>query len=362
MNVRRLTVLRPVRKIIYVSGTSIFRGAIVGTAICLSATLLHAQAAQDGSYAEGRTAYDAQQYSKAVSLLAKADIENPGKTDALFLEGKALAHLARLPEAERVLTKYLQSHRDSFEALEALGAVLQRENKPADSLKTFTRAAQLRTPSSADLNFVALDYVLLNDYTDAIHWLQKAVAFDTNNGHAWYDLGRCYYTQSRFPDAESAFERAQTLMSGDVRVSENLALTLDAENRPSAADRQYRKAVELARKNHSYGEWPYLNYGTFLLNQDRAAEAVPQLESAIAANSKCAECHAMLGRALAATGKITEGVHELEQAVTLAPNDPKAHYQLGRLYRQAGEQAQAKEQFTLSAKLYGSKSQSGHIQ
>ncbi|HET9101296.1 MAG TPA: tetratricopeptide repeat protein, partial [Acidobacteriaceae bacterium] len=88
---------------------------------------------------------------------------------------------------------------------------------------------------------------------------------------------------------------------------------------------------------------------------------VPQLEAAVAANSKCAECHAMLGRALAATGKVAEGVHELEQAVTLAPNDPKAHYQLARLYRQAGDKAHAKEQFALSAKLYGSKSQGGSV-
>lgn len=340
------------------SGTAILRRAILETALCFSAAVLWAQ---NGSYARGRAAYDTQQYVEAASLLAKADMEHPGKSDALFYEGKALAHLGRLPEAERALSTYLQSHPNSFAPLEALGMVQQREDKPADSLKTFTRAAQLHTPSSADLNSVALDYVLLSDYPDAIHWLQKAVAFDADNGRAWYDLGRCYYTQSHFPDAQAAFERAAALMPSDVRVLENLGLTLDAENRPSEAERQYRKAVALARKNQTSDEWPYLNYGSFLLVQDRAAEAVPQLEAAVAANSKCAECHAMLGRALAATGKVAEGVHELEQAVTLAPNDPKAHYQLARLYRQAGDKAHAKEQFALSAKLYGSKSQGGSV-
>ena len=332
---------------------------MVGTALCFSAAVL---CAQNGSYAQGRASYDTHQYAEAASLLAKADMEHPGETDALLYEGKALAHLARLPEAERALTQYLQSHPNSFEALESLAVVQQREDKPTDSLKAFTREAQLHTPSSVDLNSVALDYVLLDDYPDAVHWLQKAVTYDANNGQAWYDLGRCYYTQNHFPKAQNAFERAEALMPGDVRVPDNLGLTLDAENRPLEAEQQYRKAVALARKNSASDEWPYLNYGTFLLVQDRAAEAVPQLEAAVAANPKCAACHAMLGRALAATGKVADGVRELEQAVMLAPNDAKAHYQLARLYRQAGDQAHAKEQFALSAKLYGLRSQSGHLE
>lgn len=330
--------------------------AAVEIALCLSAATLWAQG---NAYERGRAAYAMRQYDQAASLLHQANQLHPGETDALLYEGKALAHLARLLQAEQALTVYLQAHPDSFPALEALGSVQQREDKPADSLKTFTRAAQLHTPSSADLNTVALDYVLLKDYTDAVYWLRKAVEFDANNGQAWYDLGRCYYTQNHFPDAEGAFERAEQLQPNDVRVLENLALTLDAENRPLEAERKYRLAVDLARKSKTSDEWPYLNYGSFLLGQDRASEAVPQLESAVAANPKCAACHSLLGRALAATGKLSEGIQELELAVSLAPNDPKMHFQLGRLYHQAGEQAQAKKQFALSAKLYGPHSTDG---
>jgi tetratricopeptide (TPR) repeat protein len=320
--------------------------------------------AQSATYKQGMAAYEAHQYSQAASLLATAPQEGaPGETDAMLYRAMALIHLSRLPEAESALHAYLNHHPDSFEALVALGAVQQQEDKPRDSIQSFNQAAQLHTPSPADLRVVALDYVLLNDYTDAIHWLKKTVEFDRNNGQAWYDLGRCYYTQNLFKDAQNALERANTLLPNNVKVLENLGLTLDAENLPSEAEAQYRKAVDLARRSAGSvepdrqtpvarsDEWPYLNYGTFLISQDRAADAVPQLKSAVAANPKCAQCHLLLGRALAATGNLAAGVHELEQAVSLDPSDPKVHYQLARLYRQAGDRTRARQEFALTAKL-----------
>lgn len=329
--------------------------AATAAALCFLTSMM---GAQTDSYAQGRAAYDAKRYAEAVTLLAQAEREQPGKTDALLYEGEAQAHLAHLPQADQALTKYLQVHPDSYVGLEALATVQEQENKPVASLKNFTSEARLDTPTSADLNFVALDYVLLNDYPDAIHWLQKATQFDANNGEAWYDLGRCYYTQDHLSDAQKALERAKTLMPDNVRVLENLGLTLDAEDHPAEAEREFRKAVELARKNPTSDEWPYLNYGSFLFVRLRAAEAIPLLKSAVTANPKCTDCHTMLGRALAKTGNVTEAERELEQAIALEPNDAQAHYQLGRIYRQAGDEARAKEQFAISAKLYSSKVQS----
>lgn len=314
--------------------------------------------AQNADYVQGLNAYREQQYAKAVPLFAAAERESHGATDAQLYEGKALAYLARLPQSESVLFSYLQSHPTSFDALEVLATVQQRENKPAASLATFTRAARLHTPSSADLTSAALDYVLLNDYADAIHWLQMALKFDPDNGPAWYDLGRCDYTQSHFSEAQKAFERAGTLMPEDLRVPENLGLTFEAENMVPMAEQQYRKAVGLARSSRQSDEWPYLDYGVFLLTHDRGAEAIPQLQDAVNANPKCAACHEMLGRALASTGKVTEGVGQLEQAVALSPDDPRMHYELGRLYHQAGDDVKAKTQFALSATMYKSKAQS----
>jgi Flp pilus assembly protein TadD len=274
---------------------------------------------------------------------------------SLYEQGRALADAKRYAEADAALIRYVAEHPDSADALYLLGYVQQREDKPADSLQTYTEAAKLRAPRSEDLANVALDYVLLKDYTDAIHWLERAVAFDAKNADAWYALGRADYTQSRFIDAEKAFRKTLELDPKSTKAAENLGLTLDAENRPADAEAFFKEAVTLASDDPATDEWPYLNYANFLLTRDRAGEAIPLLRKATAIAAKCAECHEKLGRALAASGDMQQGIAELEQAVALKPQEAHFHYELGLAYKQAGQMDKAKAELAASAKLYGTK-------
>lgn len=317
------------------------------------------QAQTQDPYAAGMAAFNAHNYSEAAPLFAAAERASPGKSDALLYEGKSLANVNRFAEAEAVLREYSTQHPQSSEALYILGYVLNREDKPKESLNTYTQAARLSTPKSDDLKVVAIDYVMLNDYPDAIRWMKQAVAFDPQNEEAWYGLGRCYYTQSDFPDAEKAFLRALALAPKDLKAATNLALTLEMRNRPKDADAAYKHAIALADADPKTDEWPYLDYASFLLDQGRAADAVPLLRNAVKINPRCADCHGKLGRALEAEGQNKQAVAELEQAVALSPKDPKLHYALGRAYRAAGMEAKAKAELATTAKLYGTKDSTG---
>jgi Flp pilus assembly protein TadD len=307
-------------------------------------------------YDQGKAAFAAHRWEEAATLMERAAEQDSGTSDALLFEGKALANLERFAEADAVLTRYSKLHPNSADALFMLGFVQHRENKPRESLTNYTAAARLATPAGDDLKIVGLDYVLLNDYPDALHWLEKAVEFEPGNASAWYSLGRCYYTQSSFRDAERAFQKVLALDPKNVKAAENLALAFDAENRPEDADRAFATAVALAGRASHTDEWPYLNYGSFLLDHDRAAEAAPLLQKAVAIAPKCVACHEKLGRALAATGDPKSGIAELEQAATLNPGEAKLHYELGLAYRSAGMAERAKAEFAASEKLYGTKS------
>jgi hypothetical protein len=46
--------------------------------------------------------------------------------------------------------------------------VLQQQNKARESLEPFTRAARFQKPNVGELRSVAMDYVLLDDYDDAV--------------------------------------------------------------------------------------------------------------------------------------------------------------------------------------------------
>ena len=88
---------------------------------------------------------------------------------------------------------------------------------------------------------------------------------------------------------------------------------------------------------------------------NRAAEAIPLFEKAVALAPICAECHEKLGRALGATGDSKRGIDELEAAVALSPEDAHLHYELGLAYRSAGMPDRAKAELAASEKLYGTK-------
>jgi tetratricopeptide (TPR) repeat protein len=310
---------------------------------------------QDSLYARGHAAFVAHDWETAAKLMTEADRAAPGQTDALVIAAKAYVYLNKWSEADRLLTAYLTYHSDVAGVLYLLGMVEEREDKPSESLAILTRAAKLQTPSSEQLRIVGLDYVLLNDYPDAIHWLEGAVQMDDGNSNAWYSLGRSYYTQSRFRDAEQAFRKTLVLDPANIKATENLGLVCEAENKVDEADTFFQAATTLANKNPQADEWPYLDYGDFLLNRDRAQEAIPPLENAVRINPKCAACHEKLGRALDATGQLEKGISQLESAVALSEDDAHLHYELGLAYRKAGFKDRAKRELSLSQKLYGTK-------
>jgi tetratricopeptide (TPR) repeat protein len=258
-----------------------------------------------------------------------------------------------LAEEEAKLRKAVERNPDAPDNLYQLALVLRQENKPQDSLGVYTRAARLQKPNVDQLRSVALDYVLLNDYTDAIHWLRVALSFDPNNVDVLYSLGRCLYTQSSFPQAQAAFTRVLALQPEHLKAEENLGLTLDAQNQPEAAEKALRTAAAWADQRSLQDEWPFLDLGNFLLDQGRQADALPFLLKAAHIAPASAATHEELGRALVATGNSNDGINELQAAAKIDPNNPRIHFELGHAYRDAGKLDQARAEFALSKKLYG---------
>src|SRR5579875_3669214 len=122
----------------------------VFSTILICAISFSAAAQKTGAYERGVAAFNEHLYAKAVPLFAQAEKESPGTTDSLLYEGKCLVNLGKFRNAEAALRAYAGSHPNSADALYMLGYVLNREDKPAESLKTYTKAAQLSTPGSND--------------------------------------------------------------------------------------------------------------------------------------------------------------------------------------------------------------------
>lgn len=250
----------------------------------------------------------------------------------------------------------LSAQPNSPELLFAYALVLRQEGKASDSLALYTRAASFRKPTANELRSVALDYVLLSDYDNAIHWLETAVQLDPKNNDVLYSLGRCYYSKGRFLEARRTFEQILASDPHSLKAKENLGLVYDATNEPEKAEQALREAATQSNTNGP-DEWPFLDLGGFLLDHNRPAEAIGPLRTSIKIRAACGPCHEKLGRALLATHDAAGGIAELEEAIRLEPENPRTHYELGRALRQAGQTERAQQEFAVSQKLYASHSQ-----
>ena len=320
---------------------------------------LRGSAQSGGAFDRGMAEFRAGNYSSAAVLFADAETASPGATDALLYQAKSLVHIQDSAGAERALRSYVSSHRDSSDALYMLGFVLNRENRPVESLESYTKAAAITRPAADDLKIVGLDYVLLDDYADAIKWLEKSVALDGHNKDAWYYLGRAYYTKSRLIEARNAFLMVLDLDPRDAKAENNLGLIFESSGQPDAAIEAYRKAITWQEQSLHPSEQPYVNLGNLLMEQDRPAEAIEPLEKAASLAPDNAFCHLTLGNAYLRTRRLEGAQNELERATQLEPDNAAAHFQLGKLYKQIHALDRAKAEFDRTAELQSRAAGSG---
>jgi tetratricopeptide (TPR) repeat protein len=312
---------------------------------------LRGSAQISGAFDRGMAEFRAGNYSSAAVLFADAETASPGATDARLYQAKSLVHLQDFAGAERALRDYVASHPDSSDALYLLGFVLNRQNRPADSLASYTKAATIARPMADDLKIVGLDYVLLADYADAIKWLEKSVALDGANKDAWYYLGRAYYTKARLMEARKAFLTVLDLDPRDAKTENNLGLIFESSGQPEAAIEAYRKAISWQEQSLQPNEQPYVNLGNLLMEQGRTSEAIEPLEKAVALAPDNAFCHMTLGVYYRKINRLDSARRELERATQLDPENAVAHYQLGRAYKELHALDRAEAEFSKTAEL-----------
>ena len=266
---------------------------------------------------------------------------------------QSLLDAGRFHEAEGALRTYLADNDLSATAHAMLAYTLLRENKPADSLKEYTRAASMEKPSASTLQRVGQDYVLLGDWADADKWTLRAVQMSPSDPDAWYSLGRIRYSEQRFSDALSCFQQVLKLSPKNVKAENNLGLAYEAMNQADAAMAAYRQAIEWQNQGprDQLSEQPLLNLGVVLLHRNELAEAEGVLEKAAALAPKDPRVHEQLGHLYMQKADYEAAERELQQACQLDPKNSSLHFLLGQAYRHLGKLQEAKAEFAASAQL-----------
>jgi len=323
-------------------------GAVALLACLMGAVPLFSQAAD---FDQAMLLFRQKSWKEAATAFADTEKMQPGKTDALLFQGKCLVNLGQFEAAETVLQAYSSAHPQSEDAVYLLAYTYFRENKPKQSLKLFTAAAKLKTPTADDLKIVALDYVLLNDYRDAGHYLEEALKMEPDNVEVRYHLGRVRYQQNQFDQAVAAFQEVLKRDPANVKAQNNLGLSLEAENQLDPAIAEYRKAIVLDEAATVHNEQPYLNLGALLSKANRSEDAATLLIKAANIDPKSSKIRYELGKSYFDLNRFEDSRKEVEEAVRLDAKNAPAHYLLGRVYQRTGKSDLAAQQFKLTEDL-----------
>jgi tetratricopeptide (TPR) repeat protein len=266
-------------------------------------------------------------------------------------EARSLTQSGHLPEAEQVVRRYLELHKNSAGGHYLLGYILFKKLDAKDSLAEYTEGAKYRRPTAADLETVAGDYVILHDYPDADKWFTKAVEWDPDNWQALYYLGRTKYNENLFDEAVKVFQQCLKADPKSVKAADNLGLALEALGRTDEAMTAYQNAISWQSASDKKDPGPYLNLGSLLVREDRSGDALPYLQQAMAMAPRDVRVHRELGKAYMHLNELDKAEAELETSVKAAPDDAPTHFVLAQVYRKRGMAGQARDEMQRYAAL-----------
>ncbi len=125
--------------------------------------------------------------------------------------GQDLANRGRLPDAEKEMQ--LAATWDPFSPgiRDALGFVLNAENKPLEAAAAFFRAAQLQPADAQPAYRAGLAFASAGRLADAETALRLAVQRDPQFDRAWYNLGLLLAQTDRLTEATTALQHAESL-------------------------------------------------------------------------------------------------------------------------------------------------------
>jgi tetratricopeptide (TPR) repeat protein len=299
-------------------------------------------------YVRGLLAADRDNLTSAINDFREALQRDRTLVGAWQDLGLAYAKLNRWPEAVEAFEELAKQRADSVEAAYFHALALYNVQQPGAAEKEVRRSLRLN-PGAAD-SYTLLGMILASRgdaNNEAVEVLSQAVALDSGNFDALFNLGRVQYTVKDFDGAAISFRAAVTLKPKFAEARFFLGTSLESAGDFAGALIAYQDLIKLDPES-VYGQ---LGAGALLLRQGKTDEAVSALRRAIAIDPKNFEARWSLGRALMLGELYGEAVEALQVAVTIDPLRADAHYQLGLALRRLGRTEEANREFAIVNRL-----------
>lgn len=231
---------------------------------------------------------------------------------------------------DRILERpYLPSSSMNPRLAECITLYQERYQKKAETkCEEFLNRPESDEDKSIALTVLGIIYDEKGRYAQAIDYLKKAVAYDSKNIYAYYDLAVAYKHEGRISDARTTIQRAKQIAPNDSKVALLAGNLLYDSNDPKAAMETYKDGLSNTPND------PYLTYNLALTQykQGMIPEAIDNFRKAIqtASGGQIAEfSHGHLGSIFYHREDLNGAEHHFREAITIKPNDSRYLYNLG---------------------------------
>ncbi|MBD2178909.1 tetratricopeptide repeat protein [Pseudanabaena sp. FACHB-1998] len=174
------------------------------------------------------------------------------------------------------------------------------------------------------LKFNLAEYLVDND--EALAYWNAELRANPSDYKALEERAKLYYNKMRmYPEAADDYRTLIKLGSRSPNHYHNLAVVLNAQNKPEEAIAAYRQAIDIEPKMFP----SYLEIGDILLSQTKVDEAIATYRQATVVNPKYFSAYNKIGIALAKQNKLDEAIKAYNQAISISPKSHIAHRNLG---------------------------------
>ena len=235
---------------------------------------------------------------------------------------------------------------------EQLGNICARHGRVEDALACYEEA--FLRQGSESLHQIRLAQLALagGNEEEAVQTLRRAIEVDPTSIPARIALGFEYQSQGHPEEALVQFEVAARLRPEYPDLQYDLGLLYEVLRRPAEAERCLRRALEL---NPEYFQ-ARASLADLLIRQERHQEAMCDLSRLLDSGIRSADLRVQKAQIHMDLDQPAEAVEELEEAIALNPSYPRTYFVLGQAFRRLGLRRKARgawQQYLESSRKWG---------
>lgn len=175
---------------------------------------------------------------------------------------------------------------------------------------------------------------------EAIQAFRQVVAQEPENAPAWNNLGKAYFLQHQYLEAENCFKRAIQIIPSYADAYNNLGtLYLNTQKYDEA-----EKAFIQAQQDVLFRQGPVLwhNFGLLYQLKDDCGKAIQYFTEAINRNPVYYMAYAGRAKCFEMIGQNDRAAEDYEKALEIRKNDPQLLMALGKVYIKVARYQDAK--------------------